>query len=68
MKTVNWETIVPSLSRQLVEFANEELSARKLYEEAKKYGVSPEVRSLVRPGVNRARELTRKALRRRSLL
>lgn len=66
--TVNWAVLTSVLTGPLRDFANEVLSARALYELAKGKKVGPEVRSLIRPGVDRARVLTRKALRRRNLL
>lgn len=68
VNSVNWSVLTSVLSSQLRDFANEVLSARQLYEVAKLKNVGPEVRNLIRPGVNRARALTRKALRRRNLL
>lgn len=67
-KTVNWDMIIPPLKRSLIAFANGQLSGRQLYDDSKAVGVSPEVRSLVRSGVSRARSLSQKALRRRSLI
>lgn len=64
---VNWEIIVPVMRNELINFSNGELSGRKLYQQAIKKHVGPEVRDLIRPGVDRARVLTKKALKRRSL-
>jgi hypothetical protein len=68
MNMVNWELIVPVMKNELTQFVKGEMSGQNLYKMAVKKNLGPEVRLLVRPGVDRARDLTRKALSRRSLV
>jgi len=63
---VNWEILVPVLKTDLQNFVDGSISGTALYKLAIKKNVGPEVRQLVRPGVDRARKLTRMALRRHS--
>jgi O-acetyl-ADP-ribose deacetylase (regulator of RNase III) len=65
---MNWEKVIPTLQSDLKLFVNRELSAENLYKSAIIKGVGPELRDLVRSGANRARKVTREALRRRNLL
>jgi hypothetical protein len=48
-------------------FLNQEISGRELYERYKNTDVGGEVRNLLRGGVTRARDITRKALKYGSL-
>jgi len=69
-KSVNWETIINEMgSSQVRSFAMGNMSGRSFYEAAicQFNGVSPEVRNLLRTrGVDEARQLARKALKRRN--
>ena len=62
---VAWNLLFPVMQTSLFKFASGEVSGRALYSEALRKNVGPEVRRLLRPGVNRARALARKALSRR---
>lgn len=66
--TINWDIVVPVLKKELTQFCAGELSGRQLYAKAQSKNVGPEVRALIRPGVDRARSITKSALRRRSLV
>jgi hypothetical protein len=65
---VNWEILIPVMRLELQNFVEGNLSGQNLYKAALKKNVGPEVRQLVRPGVARARKITREALRRRALV
>ena len=69
--TINWNTIVSRMDANDVrDFAKGLLSGRQFYETAlcQFNGVSAEVRNLLRNrGVDEARQLARKALRRRGV-
>lgn len=67
MNRVNWEVLVPVLKKELVGFVSGTVSGRQLYQAALNKNVGPEVRFLIRSGgVDRARDLARKALGRRA--
>lgn len=67
MKTVNWDLIVETMKQDLIDFASTQMSSHNFYKIAVINGIGAEVRSLVRPGADRARSLARKALQRRSI-
>lgn len=60
---MNWKKL-QNYQVLLREFSESKISGRELYNFFKGTDLGGEVRSLVRPGVKRARELTRKALQR----
>jgi len=67
----NWEAVLSNRNRRrdVVQFATGELSGTELQYRFEGSNVSSEVRSLVRTrGVQDARKVARKALRRRNLL
>jgi len=68
MKTVEWDMIVNAMKSDLVRFVNGELSSHNFYKIAVKKGLGGPVRRLVRPGAERARKISREALRRRSVV
>lgn len=65
---MNWEILIPVMRLELQNFAEGNLSGQNLYKAALKKHVGPEVRQLIRPGVARARKITKAALRRRALV
>jgi hypothetical protein len=65
---VNWEILIPVMRLELKNFVDGNLSGENLYKVAIKKNLGPEVRQLIRPGVSRARRITRAALRRRELV
>ena len=68
MKTVNWDVVVSSMKQDLLKFVRRELSSHNLYKKAVSLGIGSEVRRLVRPSAERARKITREALRRRNIV
>lgn len=68
MKTVNWDLIVSTMKNELIDFASGQMSSHNFYKIAVGFGIGPEVRSLVRPGAERARKMAKDALRRRSVV
>lgn len=65
---MNWTKIVPQMTDELRNFVNGNLSGDKLYATAVSRNLGPEIRPLIRNGVDRGRKVTREALRRRNLL
>lgn len=65
---IDWNTIYSAMKVQLIEFAKGEMSGRQLYKHAVKIGLGPQVRPLVRSGVDRARTIAKSALRRRNAI
>lgn len=65
---MNWSRLVSLMPTEFKNFANGNLSGDRLYKIAVSKNLGPEVRQLVRGGVVRARQLTRKALKRRLML
>lgn len=66
MRKVKWNMLKNSQA-SLKAFLNQEISGRELYERYKNTDVGGEVRNLLRGGVTRARDITRKALKYGSL-
>ena len=66
----NWKSLLSdSTSTAVVKnFATGTLSGRSFYNSFRNTSLGGEVRTLLRSGVGRAREISRKALRRRGLL
>ncbi len=65
--TTNWNVIFEVLgASQVNDFANGDVSGRGLYSKASNTEAGGAVRSLLRAGIERARELARRALARRS--
>jgi hypothetical protein len=68
MKKINWDLIVETMKSDLIDFASGQMSSHNFYKIAVLNGIGPEVRSLVRPGAERARKMAKDALRRRSVV
>ena len=70
MKRLDWEKMTSSVPMidKLLQFVNNEMSAREMYETSVNRPYSGEVRKLIRGGASRAKQVTRKALKRRGLI
>jgi hypothetical protein len=65
---MNWNVLVIKMSADLKNFVNGRETLTGLYKKAIKLDLGPELRPLVRGGVERARKVTKLALKRRNLV